>query len=76
VCTRAGEGSEIDAIGAVVLQRGDVVGQHHTGGGGYGDPLEREPERVQADVLAGFDSFERAREVYGDWMCGRPREEA
>jgi N-methylhydantoinase B len=43
----------------------EVLGAHHTGGGGYGDPLEREPERVRADVLAGFVSFTRARDVYG-----------
>ena len=35
------------------------------GGGGYGDPRGREPERVRDDVLARFVSFERAREVYG-----------
>ena len=28
-------------------------------------PLEREPELVRDDVLSGFVSFERAREVYG-----------
>ena len=36
-----------------------------SGGGGYGDPLQREPELVRDDVLARFVSFERAREVYG-----------
>lgn len=34
------------------------------GGGGYGDPTEREPELVRADVAAGFVSAERARDVY------------
>lgn len=36
-----------------------------SGGGGYGDPLGREPERVQADVRDGFISLTSAREDYG-----------
>lgn len=35
------------------------------GGGGHGDPLEREPERVQADLRDGYVSVERARDEYG-----------
>ena len=35
------------------------------GGGGYGDPLEREPERVEADVAGGYVSPEAARRDYG-----------
>jgi N-methylhydantoinase B len=35
------------------------------GGGGHGDPRERDPEAVRADVLDGFVSPEAAREVYG-----------
>ena len=29
---------------------GDVIVVEHNAGGGYGDPLEREPERVRDDV--------------------------
>ncbi len=35
------------------------------GGGGWGDPLEREPERVAADVLDGKVTREAALEHYG-----------
>lgn len=35
------------------------------GGGGYGDPLTRDPERVLADVEDGYVSVERARKDYG-----------
>jgi N-methylhydantoinase B len=35
------------------------------GGGGWGDPLERDPERVRADVLEEFVSPEAARADYG-----------
>ena len=35
------------------------------GGGGWGDPLERDPERVRSDVLEELVSKEAAREHYG-----------
>ncbi|PLT35500.1 hydantoinase B/oxoprolinase family protein [Bacillus sp. V5-8f] len=35
------------------------------GGGGYGDPLEREPEKVLSDYLDGFITRENALEYYG-----------
>jgi N-methylhydantoinase B len=36
-----------------------------TGGGGWGDPLEREPELVRHDVWQGKVSLEAARGDYG-----------
>jgi len=35
------------------------------GGGGWGDPLERDPERVREDVVEGYVSLEAARSRYG-----------
>jgi N-methylhydantoinase B len=35
------------------------------GGGGYGDPFEREPEAVLEDVLNGYVSIEAAKRDYG-----------
>jgi N-methylhydantoinase B len=35
------------------------------GGGGYGDPLDRDPERVAWDVREGWISIDRARSIYG-----------
>ena len=52
-------------IAQVDLEPGELLGHLLSGGGGYGDPLEREPELVREDVLARFVSFERARQVYG-----------
>jgi N-methylhydantoinase B len=40
------------------------------GGGGYGDPLERDPERVLDDVLDGYVSVERALADYGVVIAG------
>ena len=36
-----------------------------SGGGGYGPPRERDPDRVRRDVAEGWISPERARDVYG-----------
>ena len=49
----------------VVLQPGDVLEVRSAGGGGRGNPLEREPWRVAQDVARGFVSEEAARREYG-----------
>ena len=54
------------------LYQGDEVRFYSSGGGGYGDPLEREPARVLADVQLGMVSEERGRTDYGVVLKGRP----
>ncbi|HYB42263.1 MAG TPA: hydantoinase B/oxoprolinase family protein, partial [Candidatus Methylomirabilis sp.] len=49
----------------IVLHPGDQLWEYVGGGAGYGDPLERDPERVLADVLDGKISRESAAESYG-----------
>lgn len=49
----------------VPLASGDVFSRPTAGGGGYGDPLEREPARVRDDVADDYVSLERARKDYG-----------
>jgi N-methylhydantoinase B len=44
---------------------GQIVRVVTTGGGGWGDPLEREPEWVQRDVIEGKVSPAAARDDYG-----------
>ncbi|HDZ89745.1 MAG TPA: hydantoinase B/oxoprolinase family protein [Deltaproteobacteria bacterium] len=44
---------------------GDVVTMDSAGGGGYGDPLERDIALVQRDVADGYVSVERAGSDYG-----------
>jgi N-methylhydantoinase B len=51
--------------GLTQLKPGDVVLMDAAGGGGYGEPLEREPESVAADVVDGYVSVDGARERYG-----------
>ncbi len=47
------------------LKLGDCVTIRGGGGGGYGDPTERVPERVREDVYQGYVSLEAARDLYG-----------
>jgi N-methylhydantoinase B len=47
------------------LDPGEVVSVRTPGGGGYGDPTERDPDAVLADVRDGKVSPEKARDVYG-----------
>jgi len=46
------------------LEPGDVISVRTCGGGGYGPPEERDPERVLRDVLEDKVSVERARDIY------------
>ena len=47
------------------LNKGDAVTIRAGGGGGFGRPQEREPERVLHDVREGYVSIEAAAEKYG-----------
>jgi len=52
-----------------LLRPGDVVCLETPGGGGLGDPRERDPERVLNDVRNGYVSIDKARELYGVTIC-------
>jgi N-methylhydantoinase B len=47
------------------VKTGDIKDKYVQGGGGYGDPLEREPWRVRDDVYNELVSLEKASEIYG-----------
>jgi N-methylhydantoinase B len=53
------------AIGTAELKHSDSVTCEMAGGGGYGNPLERDPKAVQEDVRMGFVSLSSARDDYG-----------
>ncbi|HZQ88518.1 MAG TPA: hydantoinase B/oxoprolinase family protein [Gaiellaceae bacterium] len=59
------EKEQLAAKQTTALADGDVHVFLITGGGGFGDPLSREPERVAADVAQGLVTADAAREVYG-----------
>lgn len=46
------------------VKTGDIVTWRSPGGGGYGDPRQRDPEAVRRDVAYGIVSPEQARTVY------------
>ena len=50
---------------AHVLEPGSVVELLTGGGGGFGDPRQRDPERVRRDVLDGYVTREAAERDYG-----------
>jgi N-methylhydantoinase B len=47
------------------VNAGETLTFMMAGGGGYGDPFERDPERVQSDVEVGFVTHAGARRDYG-----------
>jgi N-methylhydantoinase B len=47
------------------LQPGDILISNSGGGGGVGDPLDREIEKVRLDVLNEYISIKSARDNYG-----------
>jgi N-methylhydantoinase B len=60
------EARELLALGdGIGLKRGDLLRLETCGGGGWGDPLERDPERVRQDVARGFITGHGAFEDYG-----------
>jgi N-methylhydantoinase B len=63
----AADGSRhrLPPAGTFTIADGEVLVSVCTGGGGYGDPRERDVRRVAADVAEGWISRERARDVYG-----------
>ena len=59
----------------VRLRRGDRIGIRSPGGGGYGDPADRDPAAVARDVDLGYVSSAHAQEEYdfdptGDLIVG------
>ena len=65
VLVRDGEERRLGAKTTLEVEAGDTISYRTCGGGGYGPPTERDPERVLRDVLEGKVSADRAREIYG-----------
>ncbi len=65
---RAREGFGKESYGkfsGIVMNSGDEMLFVTPSGGGYGDPLEREPELVLNDVAEELISAQTAHDVYG-----------
>lgn len=62
--------------GFFLLKAGDVLAYSFQGGGGYGDPLDRETEQVRQDIEDGHVTAEAAADLYGMVMKGGAVDEA
>jgi len=58
-------GAQGNPYGLTQLNPGDRVTIDAPGGGGYGNPLERDPELVVNDMIEGYISIESAKKDYG-----------
>ena len=56
---------ELPLSGVFEIEVGQALEILANGGGGFGDPLNRDPEMVRHDVLRRWISVEKARDVYG-----------
>jgi N-methylhydantoinase B len=61
---RNGEDIRIKPHRLVDVKEGDILIKHSSGGGGVGNPAERDPEMVRIDVRNGLVSAAAAHEIY------------
>ena len=67
-CTVTRPDGAVRRLGSKVstyLERDDLLATITPGGGGWGDPYQRDPDHVRWDVVEGLISTDRARAVYG-----------
>jgi N-methylhydantoinase B len=62
-----------DVIGAIHAAPHESIVSVSAGGGGFGDPLAREPELVLTDAMDEWITLERAESVYGVVVTGDRR---
>jgi len=65
-----GDETKLPNVVQLDLLPGELIRGFDAGGGGYGDPMERDPERVRMDVARGWETRDRAREIYGVVLTG------
>ena len=61
-------GDEIETVRThrmIEVKTGEVLGKVSGGGGGVGEPFERDPQAVQKDVVDGYVTIEAAERLYG-----------
>jgi N-methylhydantoinase B len=71
-----GSEEKLPGIVECVLAPGETLRGVDAGGGGYGDPLDRDPARVLKDVLENWETPERAHDVYGVVLEGNINDES
>lgn len=76
-CMRFGDGVGREGLVGVFISdvpigEGDQFWRASSGGGGYGDPLDRDPQLVLEDVIDGYVSTRRAQLDYGVLITDGP----
>ncbi len=71
-----GDAARLPNVVQVTLQKGQALRGRDSSGGGYGSPLERSLDRVLHDVLEGWESREKARDIYGVIFTGEIEDES
>jgi N-methylhydantoinase B len=71
---QSADGSEtvLPSMFSTTIEEGDLYVHRTAGGGGWGDPRERDPDAVREDVLDGKVTPGAAEELYG-WTRSRSR---
>ena len=66
-CTRIEfrDGTRPHQKGRTMMRPGELLRLHFPGGGGFGDPVERDSAAIEDDIAKGYVSMEAARSVYG-----------
>jgi len=62
---RRGEKVKLTGMDNQYVEPGDIIWTKSGGGGGVGDPLDRDLEKVRLDALNEYISVEVARNIYG-----------
>lgn len=62
---RAGKEERLPGVTQITLEPGEWLRGIENSGGGYGNPWERDPERVLYDVAERWETLERAEAIYG-----------
>jgi len=65
VIRKSGEVIQVERAGGVTVTPDDLISLRFPGGGGYGDPLDRDLDYLQHDIINGYVSVESARRDYG-----------
>ncbi|WP_395678078.1 hydantoinase B/oxoprolinase family protein [Inquilinus sp.] len=65
-----GQEEELPNITVLTIRKDEYVKGNQAGGGGYGDPLDRDTRRVLNDVLERYETADRARDIYGVVFSG------
>ncbi len=67
-------GVKVERFTPIAWHPGDEIVLRVPGGGGFGDPGGRDPERIREDVLLGLVSLQAAAETYGLRIDATPEE--